>query len=44
MIYKHEISKETLVWCQGMANWDKAENLQEFQSLFNQSPPPPPIM
>jgi membrane protease subunit (stomatin/prohibitin family) len=41
MIYNHAISKETLVWSQGMASWDKAENINELNTYFNQAPPPP---
>ncbi|MEI7596982.1 MAG: SPFH domain-containing protein [Bacteroidota bacterium] len=44
LIYNHEISKETMVWAQGMANWDKAENINELKLYFNQAPPPPPSM
>jgi membrane protease subunit (stomatin/prohibitin family) len=43
MIIQATIKKETLVWKQGMQNWDKAENQQDLQSLFNQVPPPPPF-
>ncbi|MEI6122332.1 MAG: SPFH domain-containing protein [Bacteroidota bacterium] len=43
LINQGTLKKETLVWKQGMANWDKAESQQDLQSLFNQVPPPPPI-
>jgi membrane protease subunit (stomatin/prohibitin family) len=43
MITQATIKKETLVWKQGMATWEKAENQQNLQFLFNQVPPPPPI-
>lgn len=44
MIYNHELSKETLVWSQGMASWGQAASVIELKQYFNQAPPPPPIM
>lgn len=38
-----QLSPETLLWKQGMGEWAKAATIQEFQSLFNTNPPPPPI-
>ncbi len=42
MIGQNNISKETLVWAEGMANWDMAGNIAELSSLFGQIPPPIP--
>ena len=36
-----QLSKDSLVWKQGFADWIKAENVQELSSLFNSSTPPP---
>lgn len=41
-IQNGQITKETLVWKDGMAQWDKAENLSEIKQLFGTSTPPPP--
>ena len=38
------ITKDTLVWKQGMANWELAGNVQELAPLFGAVPPPPPSM
>lgn len=43
LISNRNISMETLVWKQGMANWDKIQNLQEFSMFFNCPPPLPNI-
>ncbi len=39
-----QLTKQTYVWKQGMANWDFAENVPEVAVLFvtNTPPPPPP--
>lgn len=37
-----EISKETLVWKPGMAEWVKAESVEELNGFFAQTPPPMP--
>ena len=38
------LTKDTLVWKQGMADWVKAETVQELQPLFSSSVPPvPPV-
>ncbi|MBQ7373454.1 MAG: SPFH domain-containing protein [Clostridia bacterium] len=34
------LQKDTLVWKQGMSNWDKAENVPEILALFGAVPPP----
>jgi hypothetical protein len=36
------LTKTTLVWKQGMANWVPAETVAELQSLFPGGPPPLP--
>ncbi|MBR5698448.1 MAG: SPFH domain-containing protein [Prevotella sp.] len=39
-----QLTRQTYVWKQGMANWEYAENVPEVASLFcaNTPPPPPP--
>jgi hypothetical protein len=37
-----QITRETLVWKQGMANWAKAGEVPELQGLFAAVPPPLP--
>lgn len=41
-IQNGQITKETLAWKEGMAQWDKAENLPQINQLFGTSTPPPP--
>ena len=36
-----QLSKDTLVWKQGMESWEKAGNIEELQSLFVDIPPIP---
>lgn len=36
-----QLTKETLVWKQGMANWEKASNVVDLQGLFVDVPPIP---
>lgn len=36
------LKRDTLVWCQGMKNWDKAENIENLRLLFKETPPPIP--
>jgi hypothetical protein len=36
------ITKQTLVWKPGMANWTPAEQVAELKSLFDSVPPPLP--
>ena len=38
------MTKDTLVWKTGMANWDNAGNQNELVTLFNSTPPPPPTL
>jgi len=42
MVQSGQITKDTYVWKQGMANWELAGNVQELSSLFGTVPPPPP--
>lgn len=42
MVQSGQITKDTYVWKQGMANWEFAGNVQELSSLFGAVPPPPP--
>ncbi|MGE0569002.1 MAG: SPFH domain-containing protein [Bacteroidia bacterium] len=38
-----QLTKQTLVWKAGMANWLAAETQPELAAVFNSVPPPPPI-
>ena len=42
LIKSGQVHGDSLVWKQGMANWDKASNVGELLSLLNQVPPPLP--
>jgi membrane protease subunit (stomatin/prohibitin family) len=42
MIQQGQFNKESLVWKNGMANWVKAGEVPELQSLFGAAPPPIP--
>lgn len=42
MIKNRQLSAETLVWNQGMSDWQKAGAVEHFQKLLTQSPPPLP--
>ena len=42
MVSAGTLTKDTLVWKQGMADWVKAETVQELQPLFSSSVPPVP--
>jgi hypothetical protein len=35
-----EINSDTLVWTKGMKEWDKAENIKDFENLINSHLPP----
>ena len=37
-----EITRQTLVWRNGMAGWSAAESVGELQTLFASVPPPLP--
>ncbi len=36
------LTRESLVWCEGMAGWEKAGEVEELSSLFASVPPPLP--
>ena len=42
MVDDHTIVRETLIWKKGMAEWKKAEEVEELKELFNALPPPLP--
>lgn len=42
MVSSGTLTKETLVWKQGMADWVKADNVDELKPIFNITPPPVP--
>ena len=42
LVINGTINRDTLVWKNGMANWDNAKNQVELTNLFNSPPPPPP--
>jgi hypothetical protein len=42
MVTQKTLTRETLVWKQGMANWVKAGDAPELAPLFQQGPPPVP--
>lgn len=42
MVQQGQMSAQTYVWKQGMANWEMAGNVQELATLFGAVPPPPP--
>jgi membrane protease subunit (stomatin/prohibitin family) len=42
LITQNKISKETLVWKQGMDNWKKIIESDDLKKLFDAVPPPPP--
>lgn len=43
MVTSGQLTKASLVWKAGMANWAAAEAQPELAALFNSVPPPPPI-
>jgi membrane protease subunit (stomatin/prohibitin family) len=42
MIKNGQLTRETLVWNQGMSGWLKAEAVTELETIFTQIPPPLP--
>lgn len=42
MIAKGELTRETLVWKQGMENWSAADGVNELSGFFGSVPPPLP--
>ncbi len=43
MVQGGQLTTNTYVWKQGMANWELAGNVQELSHLFGAVPPPPPV-
>ena len=43
MAQRGQLTKDTYVWKQGMAQWELAGNVQELSSLFAPACPPPPL-
>ena len=43
-IQSGQITRDTLVWKTGMAQWAKAGDCVDLQTLFGATPPPPPIV
>jgi len=41
-IANNQVNPETMIWKQGMANWQKASEVSDLQNLFAQTPPPIP--
>lgn len=37
---KHSISKNTLIWEEGMSDWEEAQNIIAVKNLINEVPPP----
>ena len=42
LVQQGSVSRDTLVWKQGMAAWTKANDVTELSSLFGAAPPPLP--
>lgn len=42
LIQERKLTKESLIWKDGMANWIAAASVQEVNALFPQAPPPLP--
>ncbi len=42
MVNQNQISRETLVWKEGMAQWGKITEQDDLKSIFLSIPPPPP--
>lgn len=43
MVRNGQLTRETLVWNQGMAGWQKSETISELQKMFSLTPPPLPL-
>jgi membrane protease subunit (stomatin/prohibitin family) len=43
LIAQGQVTADTLLWKQGMADWSKISTIQEFRNLFEGNPIPPPI-
>ena len=44
MLNNRQISEETLVWKRGMVNWVKLGNLEDFNDILDNCPPPLPTL
>ncbi len=44
MVQSEQLTREILVWRQGLANWTAAGQVPELANLFGATPPPPPPM
>jgi membrane protease subunit (stomatin/prohibitin family) len=42
LISQNQINRDTLVWKEGMAGWEKLIDQQDLKGLFGAAPPPPP--
>jgi hypothetical protein len=42
LLQRGQLTRDTLVWKAGMAQWEKAANCADLQILFGAVPPPPP--
>ena len=42
LVAEGKVNRATLVWRDGMANWQSAESQAELKGLFQTSPPPLP--
>ncbi len=42
MVGQGQVTRETLIWKQGMQNWIAAGQVQDLAGLFQNTPPPPP--
>lgn len=39
-LIENGVTRETMIWTEGMTNWDKAGNVTDVQSIFTRIPPP----
>lgn len=42
-LYNKSITKETLVWYEGLSKWEKAGNVEDLSDLFSVQQTPPPL-
>ena len=42
LIAQNQINRETLVWKEGMSDWDNIMDQEDLKILFSSEPPPPP--
>jgi len=43
-LQKHHLDKDTLIWCEGMANWEPLEKIEDLKDVSNKLPPPIPAI